>query len=101
MRLFSLLISLLTCVFIITQSAYHGPQPEAPQSWLAAVSFVEAISQTDNEIADVELSAHVVCWQIGLHAFSKQRTASFYTYPLIMSRNLFSSSIRAPPTSSN
>jgi len=101
MRLFSLLISLLTCVFIITQSAYHGPQPEASESWLAAVSFVEAISQTDNEIADVELSAHVVCWQIGLHAFSKQRTASFYTYPLIMSRNLFSSSIRAPPTSSN
>ena len=101
MRLFSLLISLLTCVFIITQSAYHGPQPEAPQSWLAAVSFVEAISQTDNEIADVDLSAHCVYWQIGQHAFSKQGTTALYTYPLIMSRSLFSSGIRAPPMSFN
>ncbi len=101
MRLFSLLISLLTCVFIITQSAYHGPQPEAPQSWLAADSFVESISQTDNEIADVDLSAHVVYWQIGLHAFSKQGTTALYTYPLIMSRSLFSSGIRAPPMSFN
>ena len=97
MRLFYLLIGLLATLFIITQSAYHGQQTQAPQSWLATVSFVEPMSQTDNQLADVELPAHVIFWQIGLHTISQQGTSTFYTYPLIKSRYLFSSGIRAPP----